>query len=142
MDQPERIDSFRDLVVWQVAMEVADKVLALSECEPLRGRYWLVGQICAAASSVAANIAEGHGGSSRRQFLKHLYIARGSLAETMTFVDLIRRRSWFSEATLAEIDALLNRCGRLLSGLIRALRQPQAEPHQDSQSQSPQNPKP
>lgn len=122
MGKSDGIESFRDLVVWQVAMDAADKVLELTESPPLSTKFWLCSQVGDASASISANIAEGHGGISRRMYLKGLYVARGSLYETMSFVELIRRRKYASTERLEEVQQLLRRTSKLLNALIKSLQ--------------------
>ncbi len=122
MAESDEIESFRDLVTWQVAMDAAEKILELTECQPLSRKFWLASQVGDACTSIAANIAEGHGGISRRMYLMHLYIARGSLSETLTFVELIQRRRYAPAEKLEEANKLLHRTSKLLNGLIKSLR--------------------
>jgi four helix bundle protein len=128
------IKSFRDLRVWQVSMDAADLALAACEEGPLSKKYRLAGQLEAAAASIPANIAEGHAGGSTNVYLRHLYIARGSLAETMTFLELFARRKYVTAAMVDGINELLESTGKLLNALIGSLerkvykgRKPQAQ---------------
>lgn len=122
MAESNAIESFRDLVVWQVAMDAVDSILALVASELLSNKYWLFDQISRSSTSMAANIAEGHGRGSRRMYRKHLYIARGSLNETLTFTEIIRRQKYNTAESLAPIRDLLHRTHKLLNGLIKSLQ--------------------
>lgn len=116
------VKTYRDLLAWQCAMDCADDVLRLTDEKGLARKYWLVDQIQRAAASVAANIAEGHDGQfSKRMYLKHLFIARGSLAETMTFLELSVRRKYITKEEGRTLWKQLQKTGRLLNGLIRSL---------------------
>src|SRR5450756_1720501 len=87
--------SYRDLLVWQKSMEFANAVIDLTEkLDTDRKHYRLVEQIEAAATSVPMNIAEGKGRYSRKEFKHFLFIARGSLYETMTLLELFKMRGW------------------------------------------------
>jgi four helix bundle protein len=108
MAEPDTIESFRDLVVWQLAMDAADGVFDIVEQEPLRKKYWLCDQICRAVSSVGANLAEGHGSGTRRVYVKHCYIARGSLCESLSFIELLRRRELADPRLLAKVEQQVN----------------------------------
>lgn len=126
MAESSAIESFRDLVVWQVAMDAVDKVLQLVAEEPINKKYWLCDQVSRSTTSIAANIAEGHGSGSRRMYTRHLYIARGSLNETLTFMEIIRRQKYATAEELMPIRDLLHRTHKLLNGLIKSLQ------HKDS----------
>ncbi len=122
MAESNAIESFRNLVVWQVAMDAVDSILALVASEPLSNKYWLFDQISRSSTSIVANIAEGHGRGSRRMYRKHLYIARGSLNETLTFMEIIRRQKYNTAESLAPIRDLLHRTHKLRNGLIKSLQ--------------------
>lgn len=140
MSDSDTIESFRDLVVWQVAMDAAEGVLELVEGEGLRKRFWLCDQICRAVSSISANPAEGHGSGTRRMYVKHCYLARGSLCESLSFIELIRRRQLADPKLLVQIDQQLNRTHKLLNGLISALAGPRAQ--MEAPKPRTQNPRP
>jgi four helix bundle protein len=85
------IKSYRDLVVWQRAMDLVVESYQLTRDYPVSERYGLGSQTNRAAVSVAANIAEGHGRSSTGDYLRHLAIARGSLMELQTHFVIAER---------------------------------------------------
>lgn len=116
-----KIKSFRDLRVWQAAMDAAELVLEACDEEPIARKVRLAGQIEAASASVPANIAEGHAGGSTKTYLKHLYIARGSLAETLTFLELFARRKYISRPRVKAVWNSLQDTGKLLNALITAI---------------------
>jgi len=125
MPQPsaaaDPVRSYRDLRVWQQAMDLAEATYRATEQFPEDERYGLVTQLRRATASVASNIAEGHARSTG-DYLRHLLISNGSLAEMETqFV--ISARMAFLPAGLAE--SLLQTCdqvGRMLGGLRKGLR--------------------
>src|SRR3990172_217866 len=85
--------SFRNLAVWQRAQELTDDVLDVIAALPNdRATSVLSQQILRSASSVAANIAEGHGRYAAGAYRNHLSIARGSTTETIGWIDLLARR--------------------------------------------------
>ncbi|GIK51887.1 MAG: four helix bundle protein [Planctomycetota bacterium] len=122
------VESYRDLLAWQSAMDVAQEVLRLTDRQEIARKYWLVNQIQRAAASVPANIAEGHDGQfSKRMYLKHLFIARGSLAETLTFLELAVRREYIAKKDGRTLWTKLHKTGRILNGLIRAIASKKAD---------------
>ncbi len=76
--------TYRDLEVWQQAMELVTAVYQLARAFPPEERYGLTSQMLRAAISVPANIAEGSGRRHKTEFLQHSSIARGSLLEVET----------------------------------------------------------
>jgi four helix bundle protein len=114
--------SYRDLIVWQRAMDLMFAIHEITLNGPRPERFETTSQVRRAASSVPANIAEGQGRQSLREFLHHVSIANGSLYELETHLIGANR---FGYLSAQELDSLLNRCaevGRLLHGLMRNLR--------------------
>ena len=89
MTQP--IQNFRDLKVWQLGMELVERIYRLSNTFPPEERFGLTSQLRRAAASVPANIAEGHARRTTKDYLRFLSIAVGSLAEVETFIELAVR---------------------------------------------------
>ncbi len=116
------VKSFEDLDVWQLAMDLVPDVYRLTRQLPKHELFGLTGQIRRAAVSVSANIAEGQARHHTREFLHHLSVARGSLAELFTLILVAERLSYLS---LQEKQALLEKIAHvrmLLSGLIKRLK--------------------
>ncbi|MBM3188245.1 MAG: four helix bundle protein [Chloroflexi bacterium] len=87
-------------------------------------RWGLTSQMRQAAVSVPANIAEGHGRTHRGDYIHHLSVARGSLAELETHLQLAVRLGYLTEEGIERTWGLAQEVGRLLNGLLRALRPP------------------
>jgi four helix bundle protein len=117
---PGEIVSYRNLVVWQRAMELADLVYALTEQFPSRERLGLAFQMRKAAVSIASNIAEG----TRHRtpgYLSRVIIALGEHAELETQALLASRRRFISMADMATFEQLSESVGQLAHGLARSL---------------------
>ena len=119
---------YQGLVVWQRAMDLAEAVYRASAGFPPDERYGLTGQLRRAIVSIPANIAEGRGKSSRADYVRFLEIARGSLYESETLLQLAARIGIINREALDGLLALSGEIGRLLNGLIRAQRQTSARP--------------
>jgi four helix bundle protein len=117
----DKIGSHRDLVVWEKAMDLAVEVYGLSAKLPGRERFGMYSQTTRAAASIPANIAEGHGRQGSREFATFLSIARGSMAELDTFLELGRRLGYFQEAELARANGLMEEVGKMTTALRRSL---------------------
>src|SRR5215213_6073549 len=106
------INSFRDLRVWQSGMDLVTQVYKLTQFFPREEQYGLTSQMRRAAVSVPSNIAEGHAGESSKEYLNHLSIVQGSLAELQTQIEIAARLD-FVEAEAArqilELSAALSR---------------------------------
>lgn len=118
----DKVQSFRDLKVWQLGMEITERVYRLSSTFPREETYSLTNQIRRAAASVPANIAEGNGRDSIKDYLRHLSIAVGSLCETETFIRLAVRLEYTEEHRVEPLIASVEEEGRMLRGLQKSLR--------------------
>lgn len=117
------IKSYRDLLVWQKAMDLCATVYRLMESLPKQEDYALKSQIRRAVVSIPANFAEGHGRDHLGDYLHHLSIAKGSLAELETQLLLTVRLGYLTEQTLAEPLQAADEVSRMLNGLSASLRQ-------------------
>ena len=114
--------AYKNLLVWQKSMEFANAVIDLTErLETDRRHYRLVEQLEAAATSLPMNIAEGKGRFSRKEFSHFLYIARGSLYETMTLLDIFQVRGWIPSDAYQSLEKQSEEITKMLNGLIRSL---------------------
>lgn len=115
--------AFQKLDVWQLAVEFADTVISATEnLKAPRQHYRLIEQLEAAATSVAMNIAEGKGRYSKKEFVHFLYIARGSLYETITLLTIMQRRGWIADDVLNAITDQADLVARKIAGLINSLK--------------------
>ena len=116
------VRSYQELRVWQMGMELVRDVYRLSQRFPEHERYGLTSQMRRAAVSIPANIAEVHARESTKEFLRHVSIALGSLAELETFLMLCDSLGYCDESGTAEV---LNKCdqeGRMLRTLQKRLK--------------------
>ena len=114
--------SYRELTVWQVGMEVVVETYSLTRKLPGEERFGLCSQARRAAVSVPANIAEGRAQFTLRGYLRHLGIARGSLAELETHLLLTSMLGLLDAAEVARLMERTGRLGRMLNTMIRRLR--------------------
>jgi four helix bundle protein len=115
------VQSYRQLEVWQFAMNLAEKCYQATRCFPREELFGLTSQIRRPGASIPANIAEGQGRSHTQEFLKHLRIARGSLMELETHLTLSHWLGLLPQASLEDLLAPTNRMSRMLTGLRGAL---------------------
>ena len=114
---------FEDLAVWQKAVSFACRVTQITaKIETDRKHYRLIENCESASCSVASNIAEGKGRFSKKEFVQYLYIARGSLFETITSLVIFERNKWISQNDLQEMKELGSEIGKMLISLINAIR--------------------
>jgi len=113
----ERVQSYRDLIVWNKAMDLVVEVYRISGLFPASERWRLIDQISRAVVSVPANIAEGQGRATSKDFAQFLAIARGSLNETETYLMLAVRLGYLSTEKIDPVLALLTEVSKMLGGL-------------------------
>jgi four helix bundle protein len=111
----------RRLVVWQRAMELAMEARAFAKRLPANERFDLASQLKRAASSVPANIAEANGRHHRGDQVRFLSVARGSLMELDTHLEIAERSGYAKETDLAKARALIDNISLLLARLSRAV---------------------
>lgn len=117
-----KISSFRDLMVWQKAMALAERGYRFSKELPRDDQLVLGHQIRKSCVSVPSNIAEGFGRHSTPEYIHHLRFSKGSVNEIQTQVELARRFRIGGEAESALIIADAEEVGRMLNGLVDSLR--------------------
>src|SRR5438105_14603041 len=110
---------YRELTVWQKAMEAAKEVYRLAPLLPREETYGMRSQITRAAVSIPANIAEGWTRESRAEKAQFLAIAQGSLAETETLLTLCEQIGWFPEQETPQLRGLIDEVGRMLTTMRR-----------------------
>lgn len=115
------IQTYRDLEVWQKSMDLVVEVYRLATLFPQEEQFGLTSQIRRAAVSIPANIAEGHGRLHRGDYVRYLSIARGSLTEAETHLQIAVRLGYIKRDQAKQVWALFQEVGRLLNGLIRSL---------------------
>ena len=74
------------------------------------------------ATSILMNIAEGKGRYSKKEFIQFLYIARGSLYETIALLIIFRKKNWIDEVQLDELKGSGSEIGRMISSLINSIK--------------------
>ena len=116
------VRSYQDLKVWQLGMAISKEIYITTADFPRHEIYGITSQLRRAATSIPANIAEGHERTSTKEYLRHLSIAVGSLAECETFLYLAVELSYVNQAISDRVFDMLNEEGRMIRGLQRSLR--------------------
>ncbi len=115
------VQSHRDLIVWQKAMDLVELVYRLSDQFPPDERFRLTSQITRAAVSVPSNIAEGNARWSRKDYVRFLAIAKGSLMETETQVMLAVRLGFLSNDMAQPALDLIVEISKMLTTMRKRL---------------------
>ena len=118
----EKIESWRDLLVWQKAHAGALEVYRITQAFPADERYRLTDQLCRAAASVPTNIAEGKGRGSLAEFRQFLVVARGSTEETRYLLLLARDLGLLSPEAHAQLEARYTEVSKMTNALLRSLK--------------------
>jgi len=111
---------FRQLVVWQKAKMLAVAIYKRTSQGAFARDFGLRDQIRRAAVSVPSNIAEGDERNTNKESVRFLYIAKGSLAELVTQLEIAQEVGYLEPEELAQFDASCTEIGRMLGSLIKA----------------------
>ena len=115
------VQSYRDLIVWQKAMEMTAEVYKIVKKLPKEETYSLSDQMRRAAVSIPSNIAEGQARNSRKEFINFLSIAKGSKAELETQLHLCVKIGYLANMDINPTLELLAEISKMLSALIKTL---------------------
>lgn len=127
--------SFRNLILWQKAQALTLEIVRLTSGLPRSSvADVLVRQIVGSSSSIAANVAEGHGRFTPRAHANHLSIAKGSACETDSWLDLLRRSGLISELQEQPLHDL---CMELIAMLTAKIRQLEVVQHRVEEERAP-----
>ena len=114
----EKINSYRDLIVWQKAMDLVVSIYELTENYPKSELYGLISQTRRAAVSIPLNIAEGRRRGGAKEYHHFLQISYGSGAELETALEIARRLPWGKSLDFKKANLLLNEVMRMLNAMI------------------------
>jgi len=112
----------KKLNAWSEAVDLAQHIYRVTERFPSNEQFGLTSQIGRAAVSIPSNIAEGAARQTKKEFLNFLHIAKGSLSELDTQLEIARRLKYLDQARWETFDERLERIDHMLSGLVRSLR--------------------
>jgi len=114
---------YKDLQVWKKSIDFANKIIDLSEkLNTPKNHYRLIEQLEAAATSVPMNIAEGKGRFSKKEFSHFLVVARGSLYETMTLLEIFLLRNWVSSEDYSQLEAQAIEIAKMINSLNNSIK--------------------
>ena len=115
------LQKYEDLIVWQKAMDLVVEVYKIAKLLPDEELYVLSNQMRRAAISIPSNIAEGQERSTTKDFIKYLYIAKGSKGELETQLLLCSRLQYLTLSQIEVAQRLLCEIGKMLNSLIYSL---------------------
>ena len=117
-----RLHTYKDLVVWQKAMELVVLIYELTEKFPRSELYGLTSQMRRAAISIPSNIAEGRRRGSKKEFLHFLLNAYGSGAELETQLEIAKKLPEMRNLDYNKINSLLEEIMKMLNRMIKSLK--------------------
>jgi four helix bundle protein len=118
---PNKVNSYRDLLVWKKALELTIAIYRATRSFPNEEKFGLSSQMQRAGVSVPSNIAEGQGRNSQKDFIRFLNIARGSLAELDTQTIIAKELGYLQNEQVNELSERIDELQRMLYSLINKL---------------------
>jgi four helix bundle protein len=116
------VQSFRDLLAWQRAIQLSVAVYRLTKEFPREELYGLSSQIRRSAVSVPSNIAEGHGRLNTGEYRQFLGVARGSNFELQTQLEIARALEYGNPKLIDEAEGLSFEVGKMISGILNSIK--------------------
>lgn len=115
MDKPHR-----KLDVWKLAIQLVIEVYKITMSLPIEETYNLANQMKRCAVSNPSNIAEGAARNTKKEFINFLHIARGSMSELDTHIEIAKQLGYLYKKDINTINILMERVDRMLAGLIKS----------------------
>ena len=121
MLEKQKINTYRDLIVWQKGMQLVTAIYVITKKLPKEELYGIVAQIRRCCISIPRNIAEGYGRKSTNDYIRFLQIATGSLYELQTQLEICMNLQYVSKQNFEDIFEKSKEIERMLSSLVRKL---------------------
>jgi four helix bundle protein len=112
---------FKKLLIWQLGMEIVNKVYDVSALIPSDERFGMKSQVTRAAVSIPANIAEGSAKRSNKEYVRFVEIAQGSAFELETHLLIIESRKWVDKKIIEELVEMVRREQKMIDGFLDKL---------------------
>ena len=116
------VKSFKELEIWQCSVSIAIKIYSLTKCREFSRDNSLKDQMRRSAVSVGSNIAEGFGRSSKKEFIRYLRIALGSLFELETQLTISEKIGYLRSGELDELTGETSMLGKRIGALVKYLQ--------------------
>lgn len=118
----EKINTYKDLIVWQKSVALVTSIYALTRTFPQEEKFGIVSQLNRASISIPSNIAEGWGRESAENYLQFLRISRGSLMETETLLEISKNLGLIKNNDFSDITNQIQEVSKILQGLIKSIQ--------------------
>ena len=122
MEEGSKLASYKNLIVWQKAIEFVTVIYKTTKLFPSDEKFNLITQINRAVISVPVNIAEGYGRESSKNYLQFLRISRGSILELETLLLISKNLNYLPIEDYEKLTENLNEISKLLQGLIKSIQ--------------------
>ncbi len=122
---------YRQLIAWRKGIDFVDLIYDATATFPKEERFGIISQLQRAAVSIPSNIAEGQAHTSRKDFIRCLRLARGSLAEVETQLTISARRRYLSSEKERHLLSRADELNRILGGLIASLKKKTEEAEEE-----------
>jgi len=119
----KKINTYKDLIVWQKSMSLVTEIYSLTELFPKTELFGLTSQMRRCAVSIPSNIAEGRRRGSRKDYRQFLIISYSSGAELKTQIKIAKRLVFKKNLNYNKIDQLLNEVMRMLNKITHELKE-------------------
>jgi four helix bundle protein len=119
--EKKKIESYKDLVVWQKGIELVNELYTVTKEFPKEEMFGLTNQIRRAAVSVPANIAEGWGRNSTKNYIQFIRISIGSLYEIETQLIIANNQNYITNQKKSALSARIDELGKMLNKLLKSL---------------------
>jgi four helix bundle protein len=116
------MENYKELKVWQKSVSLCIELYGIVKKFPENERYGLITQIQRASTSVPANIAEGWGRGSTKEYIQFLHIARGSLMELETHLIIAQKLSYIDTVNANIFQRYIEEIGKMINQLINSLK--------------------
>ena len=115
------VNSYKELIVWQKSIALVSKIYSLTKQFPSDEKFGLTSQLNRASVSIPANIAEGWGRESRKNYIQFLRISRGSLFELETLLIISQNEKFITLEAFKDISLNTDEIARMLISMIKKL---------------------
>ena len=119
--EKQTVTTYKDLVVWQKGIELVNEMYVVTRIFPKEEMFGLTNQLRRAAISIPANIAEGWGRSSTKNYVQFIKISLGSLFELETLIIIAKDQNYLEEQIMNKISVEITEIGKMLNKLIHNL---------------------
>ena len=115
------VKSYKDLIIWKRSMDLVEAIYRISEDIPSKEQFGLISQMRRASVSIPSNIAEGYGRQSTGSYAQFLSIARGSLFELETQIEICIRLNYFKKIESVNLLVEIIEISKMISSIISKL---------------------